>query len=72
MKKRSKKTNSSREVDDGYGAVMMCVRIDCDLQVVRPGKVQCRGEDDSLGCPHSVEELIATMKEYVDKVIERD
>lgn len=38
-------------IEDGFGSSWQkCVRSDgCDLQVVRPGKVQCRGEFDA-GC----------------------
>lgn len=36
-----------RIVDDGFGnQAEMCDREDCDLQVVRPGKFQCRCDDD--------------------------
>ncbi len=58
-----------RTVDDGYGEVECCARIDCDLEVVRPGKVQCRGEYDSLGCPHTVEELVSTMNKTIKNIL---
>jgi len=60
-----------RTVDDGYGEVECCARIDCDLEVVRPGKVQCRGEYDSLGCPHTVEELVSTMNKTIKNILKR-
>ena len=63
---------NDRFVDDGYGLVAMCARIDCDLEIVRPGKVQCRGEYDSLGCPQTKSELIATMQAYIDKALDND
>lgn len=41
----------AREVDDGFGNVwLLCGREDCDLDIVRPGKVQCRGDYDERGC----------------------
>jgi hypothetical protein len=58
-----------RTVDDGYGEVECCSRIDCDLEVVRPGKVQCRGEYDSLGCPHTEEELVKTMNKAIKNIL---
>jgi len=63
---------TERTVNDGFGEVMMCARIDCDLEVVRPGKVQCRGEYDSLGCPHTESELIKTMFNAVKKLLGED
>ena len=40
------------EVDDGFGNIWeRCMRPDCDLDVVRPGKVQCSGDTDAIGCP---------------------
>lgn len=63
---------SKRTVDDGFGEVMMCARIDCNLEVVRPGKVQCRGEYDSLGCPHTESELIGTMLSAIKKLLGED
>lgn len=42
-------------VDDGFGNVWMkCDRSYCDLQVVRPGKVQCNGSSRG-GCGHDDE-----------------
>lgn len=44
-------TTDDREIDDGFGNCWrLCSRDDCDLQVVRPGKVQCRGDYDQRGC----------------------
>ena len=41
--------NTPREVDDGFGNVWMCcVLPDCDLEVVRPGKVQCSNRCESI------------------------
>lgn len=39
--------NGTRYVDDGFGNTwLMCHAADCDLHVVRPGKVQCNGHCD--------------------------
>lgn len=39
-----------REENDGFGMIVeKCSRADCDAQVVRPGKSQCRGESGSDG-----------------------
>lgn len=39
-----------REIEDGFGSTWpLCLRAECGLQVVRPGKVQCWC--DSLGGP---------------------
>jgi hypothetical protein len=41
-------------ITDGFGSEWeKCLRRDCDLQVVRPGKVQCNGDHDEIGCPQS-------------------
>lgn len=58
-------------VSDGYTEWEKCSRIDCDLQVVRPGKVQCRGEYDSLGCPHTEAELISTMNKTLKNLLKK-
>ena len=67
--KKKQTVDVSRQVDDGYGSTMMCARIDCDLEVVRPGKVQCRGEYDSLGCPATHSDLVAAIKNAVDAAL---
>lgn len=39
-----------RLVDDGFGnAWVMCPHPKCDLQIVRPGKVQCSGYSNCDG-----------------------
>ena len=63
---------NNRTVDDGFGETFMCARIDCDLEVVRPGKVQCRGEYDSLGCPSTTSELLATIQTVIDAALKGD
>lgn len=67
--KKKQTVDAGRQVDDGYGSTMMCARIDCDLEVVRPGKVQCRGEYDSLGCPATHGDLIAAIKNAIDAAL---
>lgn len=37
--------NKNKTVTDGYCEWDKCARQDCDLHVVRPGKVQCSCED---------------------------
>lgn len=39
----------SKEVTDGYTTWVKCDRKDCDLHVVRPGKVQCHCEQEAEG-----------------------
>lgn len=58
-------------ISDGYSEWEKCARIDCDLQVVRPGKVQCRGEHDSLGCPQTETQLIGMMGKAVNKLLKK-
>jgi hypothetical protein len=42
-----RKEERSRLLDDGFGNVWMkCEREDCDLHIVRPGKVQCQCETE--------------------------
>lgn len=39
-----------REVSDGFGSTWVkCRSLACDLQVVRPGKVQCSGICNEVG-----------------------
>lgn len=46
-------------IDDGCGCIWQpCIRPDCDLHVVRPGKAECSGESDNVGCPRDTGELI--------------
>lgn len=48
----TERAGEERTIDDDFGSVWrLCERADCDLQVVRPGKVQCRGEWEPNGCP---------------------
>ena len=50
-------------ITDGFGSEWeKCLRRDCDLQVVRPGKVQCNGEYDDIGCPHDQAELLTALQ----------
>lgn len=43
-------------VEDGFGSEWMtCNAEDCDLQVVRPGKVQCSGMCQEVGWPDDEE-----------------
>lgn len=45
----TKRCNEWRWVEDDFGnAWGRCVLPDCDLQVVRPGKVQCNNACESL------------------------
>jgi len=69
MKKKKKEIRKT--VSDGYASVETCARIDCDLQVVRPGKFQCKGESDSLGCPFDESELISRITSHVDGVLNK-
>lgn len=48
-------------VSDGYNEWERCLRPDCDLEIVRPGKTQCSGEGDGIGCPDNQDELIARL-----------
>jgi hypothetical protein len=46
-------------IEDGFGASWeKCLRSDCSLEVVRPGKAQCEGNLDAIGCPKFVQDLI--------------
>lgn len=57
VRSRAEGRANGREVNDGFGTIgVMCDREDCDLQVVRPGKFQCRGEYDEIGCCWGPEE----------------
>lgn len=50
-------------IDDGFGnAWAKCLRTDCSLQIVRPGKVQCEGEHDEIGCPHDHAEVLTSLE----------
>ena len=48
-----------------------CDRTDCDLEVVRPGKVQCVGDYDERGCGQPFEPtvceppIIQTLSDFV-------
>lgn len=50
-------------IEDGFGnGWNKCLRRDCSLQIVRPGKVQCDGEYDGIGCPHDQAELLTALE----------
>jgi hypothetical protein len=63
-----------REEDDGVGTVVpKCSRPDCDAQVVRPGKSQCRGEwTDECGDfgsePHPLDVVAARLDDLEDRL----
>lgn len=53
-------------ISDGYGNAWRKCGVDCDLQVVRPGKVQCSCDDYSVGstcfsCGHRLTERGAAL-----------
>lgn len=54
----------SRIVEDADGDWECCARRDCDLELVRPGKVQCSGETDRIGCPRTEPELIDRLTKH--------
>lgn len=49
--------NDYGQIDDGFGSVWPRCKPDCQLEIVRPGKVQCEcddegsPEDDEAGMP---------------------
>lgn len=49
-------------INDGFGnAWVKCLRADCSLHIVRPGKVQCEGEYDEIGCPHDHAKVLTSL-----------
>ena len=49
-------------IEDGLGdSWNKCLRRDCSLHVVRPGRVQCEGDYDGIGCPYDQGELITAL-----------
>lgn len=51
-------------VEDCDGEWLGCVRRDCDLELTRPGKVQCSGDTDKIGCPQTETELIDRLTKH--------
>jgi hypothetical protein len=62
---------SGATITDGFAEWVKCARSDCDLQVVRPGKVQCSGEYDDMGCPDDVISLIAALETEIGRLKDR-
>jgi hypothetical protein len=62
-------------IEDQFGSEWSkCLRLDCTLEVVRPGKVQCDGESDRIGCPYGVQDLIDGLyaeNDYLESLVER-
>ena len=59
----------SIDVEDGFGnGWSKCLRRDCDLQVVRPGKAQCNGDWDGIGCPFDQDELVESLAVARDRI----
>lgn len=58
-------------ITDGYSEWQKCSRTDCDLQIVRPGKVQCKGEHDELGCPPTKEDAIEKARLIMREIIRK-
>lgn len=58
-------------IEDGFGSSWeKCLRQDCSLQIVRPGKVQCDGEYDGIGCPTNQAELLTSLGRAIDMLEE--
>lgn len=54
-------------IEDGFGSRWRkCLRHDCSLHVVRPGKVQCEGDYDGIGCPFDQAELASALKRAIE------
>lgn len=60
-------------VEDGFGnGWNKCLRLDCSLQIVRPGKVQCDGDYDNVGCPFDQAELITALDRALELLAEKE
>lgn len=63
---------------DGFGTyATKCARADCDAQIVRPGKTQCRGDSDDIGCspgqrPSPLDILAARLDDLEERLIEAE